>query len=412
MKDVIKKILITLGILILFKLGSVITVPNVDIGDVKTYLSSGTFLTAMNMITGGSLETFSIFALGVGPYINASIVIQILCMVIPPLKELSEEGGKGRAKMEKITKATTLVIAIIQALSLTLMFQNSYEILEDISVYGIINVVIMMVAGMSITMWLADVITAYGVGNGASVIIFTGIISGLPSTFKTVYETLMLETNGTLKFILYCVVYVLLIVAICFVETSERRILIQQSNRVVNKTKGDFNYIPLKINSAGVMPVIFASTLLSAPSIIANLFGKTELATTLSEKLSLSSWLGIIIFGLLIVMFSFFYTSISINPTQMADNLKKNGTYIPGIRPGFETEKYIKKVLYSITCLGTLCLLIIALMPSIIAKFTSLSSNVALGGTGLIVAVGVAIEIKKNIQTILTNKSYQKYGGF
>lgn len=292
MKKILKRIIITLFVLLIYKIGLAITIPGVDTSLINVYISSGNFLSTISMVTGGSLESFSIFALGVGPYINASIVIQLLGLIFPTIKDWREEGNKGREKLDKLTKYTTLVIGILQAIMITYMFQNSYGILEDGTVMGYINTIVLMLAGTSCVLWLADVITAYGLGNGTSVIIFAGIVTNLPYNFKTVFDTFVTEQNNVFKFVMYCVVFALLIVMIIFEELSERRILIQQSNRVVSKAKGDFNYIPLKANSGGVMPVIYASIIISLPSTLANFFSESEVLKNISETISLSTIWG------------------------------------------------------------------------------------------------------------------------
>lgn len=411
MKEILKRCAITLLVLFIFKLGTTLTVPGVSNILSKLSLSSGNFLDVISMMGGGSLSSFSVFALGVGPYITSSIVIQLLSAdIVPYLSKLANEGGKGRAKLNKITRNFALVVALIQAVALTLMFEKNYGILLNNSFSGYAIVVFGLITGLTIVMWLADVITVHGIGNGTSIIIFAGIVNNLPANLRYVYNYFAGKTNGMLWFAFYLLMFIVIIAFIVFVENSERRIPIQQSNRVINRTKGDFNFIPLKLNSASVIPVIFASTFMTVPSVIIALFRVDT--TKIDAILSLTSISGLIIYSVLIVMFTFIYSHIQIKPEQIAENFAKNGTYIPGTRPGPETEKYISRVLNSITCAGALSLLFIALLPNVIAMITGLPSSVALGGTSLIIAVGVACEIIKTFKNTKISNKYDNYGGF
>ena len=408
MRDIIKKIFITFAVLLVFEVGKTVTIPGVT-SLTHIYSSAlGNFLGAMSMLSGGSLSTFSIFALGVGPYITSSIVLQLLGSAgVPYIKQLMDEGGKGRTKFNRLMRYASILIAIIQAFGITAMFEKNYGVLQDSSFMGYGLVILCMTAGMCVVMWLADLITMKGIGNGVSVIIFAGIVSELPTNIYNVYRTLTEKNNGLLLFCLYMIVYVILVFLVVLVEQSDRRIPIQQSNRVINRTLGDFSYIPLKVNSASVMPVIFASTFMSAPSLIMGLFNlDTEKVNTFMDTGSVS---GMIIYALLIVGFTFLYTGTQVNVDEMSENLAQNGTYIPGVRPNEETKRYIKRVLNSITWVGALFLVFIALLPNFIALLTGISSRAAMGGTGLIVAVGVAIELINNVKTLMKNGAYSSY---
>lgn len=411
MKEIIKRCSITLLVLLVFKLGMTLTVPGVSNALTKLSLSTGNFLDVISMMGGGALSSFSVFALGIGPYITSSIVIQLLSAdIVPYLSKLAEEGGKGRAKLNKITRNFSLVVAVIQSIALTLMFEKNYGILLDTSIAGYALVVICLVTGLTVVMWMADVITVHGVGNGTSIIIFAGIVSNLPANLRYVYNFFLEKEHGNIWFAVYLLMFVAIVAFIVFTENSERRIPIQQSNRVVNRSKGDFNFIPFKLNSASVIPVIFASTFMTVPSVVIALFGVDT--TKIDSVLSLTSISGLIIYSVLIVMFTFIYSHIQIKPEQIAENFAKNGTYIPGIRPGNETEKYLTRVLNYITCAGSASLLFIALLPNIIAMLTGLPASVALGGTSLIIAVGVACEIIKIFKNTKISCKYDNYGGF
>ena len=396
--------------LLVFKLGKAVTIPGIDTTLIKLSVSSNSFLNVMSMFSGGSLSSFSILALGVGPYISSSIVVQLAAMVVPKLKELSQQGQKGRAKINRISRYFSLVVGVIQGFALIAMFENNYHILNDSSTMGYIYAILCLLAGMSITMWISDIITVYGLGNGVSIVIFIGAIGTLPLEFKTAYETFAAMNNGTLWFVLYCLMFVLIVISIVLVETAERRIPIQQSNRVLSKTKGDFSYIPLKPNSSSVTPVIFASAFMTAPAVILALFGVDT--TKVSEVLSLTSVSGLIIYSILIVLFTFFYSNLQVDVDTMCENFEKNGTYVPGVRPGDETRKYVSKVLNSITCLGALFLVAICVLPNVIAMVTKMSSTAALGGTGIIISVSVALDVYKNLKTMKQNSAYDNYRGF
>ena len=411
MKEIIKRALITIGVLFIFEFGKTVTIPGVIN---VTSLYSNVFsnvLDSISMLSGGSLGSFSIFTLGVGPYITSSIIIQLLGTAgIPYIKNLMDEGGKGKAKLNRLMRYASLIIACIQGFALTVMYEKSYGILQDTSFLGYGQVILAMVAGMCVVMWMADFITVHGLGNGVSIIIFTGIISGLPATIRSVYSLFMEGNNGMLKFCLYLLMYVVLIILVVLVELSERRIPVQQSNRVVNKTLGDLSFIPLKVNSASVMPVIFASTFLSAPSMIASLFGVN--VDVINKFLSLSSWTGLLVYGVLIVFFTFLYTGMQVNVDDITENLANNGSYIPGVRPNDETRRYINNVLNGITWVGAAFLLFIALLPNLVSIVTGIPSNIAIGGTGIIIAVGVAIELINNVKTMKKNSAYESYRRF
>lgn len=410
MKEVVKRSVITLLILFVYKLGMTITVPGVSNVMTQLSLMTSNFLDTISMVGGGSLSSFSIFALGVGPYITSSIVIQLLTELIPYLKKIAEEGGKGRAKLNKITRNCALIISGIQAFTFTAMFEKNYGILQNSGFQGYFIVIISMMTGFTIVMWLSDLITMYGIGNGSSIIIFAGIVSNLPSNIRYVYNVLKDKASGTLLFVLYLIMFVLIIALIVFIENSERRIPIQQSNRIVNRTDGDFSFMPLKLNSSSVIPVIFASTFMTVPPMVAGASGVN--VEKISKFLSLTSITGLIIYSLLIVFFAFVYANIQIKPEKIAENFAKNGTYIPGIRPGVDTENYISKVLNHINVAGVAFLLFIALLPNVIAMVTGLPANVALGGTSLIIAVGVACEIIKTFKSTKISNRYDNYGGF
>ena len=400
-KDIRKRILFTLAVLFVFKLGTAIVVPGVN----KDEINSLGFLTLLDMMSGGALERYSIFALGVSPYITASIIIQLLEMdIVPYFAELSKQGGTGRAKLNQITRIVGIVLAFVQGYVFSFSVIKGHNVME----YMLFSLV--LAAGTCFVLWLADQITAKGVGNGTSIIIMAGIVCNMPNMFKNAWKsfTSMSGNLGIALFIAYVLVYIAIIIGIIFIETSERRIPIQYSN----KTTGSFsnqNYIPFKLNSAGVMPVIFASALISIPGVVAGFINKQGFTNFVNKWLNMSTGTGFVIYILCIFAFSYFYTFLQIKPKEMAENLNKNGGYIPGVRPGNETIKYVTKVLKNLTVFGALGLAVLAALPIIFSLVTKLGgTNVTLGGTGLLIVIGVCLETYKQIESQLVSHTYQK----
>ena len=400
-KDIRKRILFTLAVLFVFKLGTAIVVPGVN----KDEINSLGFLTLLDMMSGGALERYSIFALGVSPYITASIIIQLLEMdIVPYFAELSKQGGTGRAKLNQITRIVGIVLAFVQGYVFSFSVIKGHNVME----YMLFSLV--LAAGTCFVLWLADQITAKGVGNGTSIIIMAGIVCNMPNMFKNAWKsfTSMSGNLGIALFIAYVLVYIAIIIGIIFIETSERRIPIQYSN----KTTGSFsnqNYIPFKLNSAGVMPVIFASALISIPGVVAGFINKQGFTNFVNKWLNMSTGTGFVIYILCIFAFSYFYTFLQIKPKEMAENLNKNGGYIPGVRPGNETINYVNKVLKNLTVFGALGLAVLAALPIIFSLVTKLGgTNVTLGGTGLLIVIGVCLETYKQIESQLVSHTYQK----
>ena len=416
-KDTRKKIFFTLFILFIFKLGSSIPAPGVNTSVIK--LSANSLLNMMSILGGGSIEQMSIFSLGVGPYITASIIIELLAMdIIPALTEMAKSGKKGRQQMDRITRYLAVVMALVQGYFIVQYLDSvygTYGLIDNPGFTSYLYISVIFTAGTMFVLWLADQITTKGIGNGTSMIIFAGIVADMPSTFRTVYET-FLGPNATSNlgmggFIAYIVMYVAIIILVVLMQMSERRIPIQQSSsRAINKTKGDLNHLPLKINSASVVPVIFASALIQGPQIIASWVNQ-DAYNWLTKIFDFTSPWFLCFYGLLIILFTFFYTNLTIDPQKMADDLSKNGQYIPGVRPGSETRSYVSKVLNRITCLGALLLTFIALLPYITSNLTGLSQRAALGGTGIIIVVGVAMDTIKQLKSQMTSKQYKSFVG-
>lgn len=404
-KDLVKKILFTFVCLFIFKIGTSIIVPGIDQEALGT--KSLGFLELLNAMGGGALEQFSIFALGVMPYITASIVVQLLqADIIPYFAELSKQGGTGRAKLNRITRYIGIALAFIQGYIFSFAFVSNGTPVDYMSF------AIILTAGTALLLWIGDQITSKGIGNGISVIIMAGIIATMPNMFFTTWNSLVdYSTTQTLlfgiaKFILFLVVYIAIILGVVFVECSERRIPIQYANKSTsNKSQ---NYIPFKLNSAGVIPVIFASIIISIPSLIATFIKNEGFTLFVNKYLVMNSFTGFILYIICIFAFTYFYTFFQLKPNELAEDLNKNGGFIPGIRPGDETEKYLTKVLKRITTLGATSLSLIAAVPVIFGLIPSLPSSVRIGGTSLLIVVGVALEIYKQLSSELITRSYTR----
>ena len=416
-KDIRKKIFFTLFILFIFRLGSSIPAPGVDTTVIK--LSANSLLTMMSILGGGSIEQMSIFSLGVGPYITASIIVELLAMdIIPALAEMAKSGKKGRQQMDRITRYLGVVMALVQGYFIVQYLDKAYAgygFVKNPGFTSYLYISIIFTAGTMFLLWLADQITAKGIGNGTSMIIFAGIVADMPTTFRIVYETFLGEnatsTLGVGGFIAYIVMYIAIIILVVLMQMAERRIPIQQSSsRALNKTKGDLNHLPLKINSASVIPVIFASALIQGPQIIASWVNQ-DAYQWLTKICDFSSPWFLCFYALLIILFTFFYTNLTIDPQKMADDLAKNGQYIPGVRPGTETRNYVSKVLNRITCLGALLLTFIAILPYVTSNLTGLPQRAAVGGTGIIIVVGVAMDTIKQMKSQMTSKQYKSFVG-
>ncbi|MBR2600103.1 MAG: preprotein translocase subunit SecY [Erysipelotrichaceae bacterium] len=425
-KDIRRKILFTLGMLLVFRLGAAITVPNIDTSKLVTGLSDNDLIAMMNMLGAGSWQTFSVFSMGVGPYITASIVIELLAMdVIPPLAELAKDGQKGRQKMDKITRYLAVVLAFAQAYTLTMTFDKAYGILENNTVTAYLYTATILTAGSFFLVWIGDRIAAHGIGNGISMIIFAGIDANLPYQFYSSYVTLVNAAaegeafTGVLKFVLLVLMYIAIIVLVIYETQATRKIPIQYTSSTTKRNSANLNYLPLKINSASVIPVIFASTIMVAPKTImalisnASWYKTTDFTTKLINIFDYISDFtkigGLLIYVVLIFFFTFFYTNLQVDPAKITENLNKSGTYIPGIRPGKETQTYISMVLNRITLLGALFLCFIAALPHLLSMFTNIPSTITMGGTSIIIVVGVALETVKDLEDQLTQKEYKGF---
>jgi preprotein translocase subunit SecY len=415
-KDIRNRILFTLFAFLVYRLGCAITVPDVNTSDLVAGLESNSLFAMLNLLGGGGLEQFSVFALGVTPYITASIIIQLLSMdVIPSLTELSKSGANGRKKLDKYTRYLAVVFAFVQSMSLIYGFSQTYTglIVGGVTVAKILYIATIFTAGSMFLVWIGDQISVKGIGNGISMVIMAGIVGRMPQQFSTAYSSLIGSdvNNGVLKFCVYILIYLLIIIFVTLINTAEYKIPIQYTSSSITMMKNSkMNYLPLKVNSASVIPVIFASSIMMAPIQIASFFPTNDWISLMNDWLGMSTWYSLVVYVILIIFFTFFYTKMQINPEQLAENLGKSGAYIPSVRPGKETENYINKVLSRITVLGSLALAFIAVMPHIMPLiWTDMSSSMALGGTGMIIVVGVAIETVRQVQGLITQKSYKNY---
>ncbi len=403
-KDLRVRILFTLGALLIFVVGTGIQVPGT--ADVTGSLG---FLELINVMGGGALKQFSIFALGVMPYITASIMVELLQMdIIPYFSELKKQGPVGRQKLNQITRYMGIIFAFIEGFAFAFAFLGSGK-----STLDYMYVATVMTAGTAFLLWLGDQITQKGIGNGISLIIMAGIISTLPSMFVTAFKELILESSvslplGILSFVGFVIIYFLIIIGVIFVENSERKIAIQYANKTTSAFGANQSYMPIRINSAGVVPVIFASSLLAIPATIAQFAKNTGFTNFVNKYLNYTTPVGFLIFVVLIYFFAYFYTFLQLKPDELAKNLQENGGFIPGVRPGKDTEKHISNILSKLTIVGGLFLVIISGLPIVFSNVTKLPSSITIGGTSLLIVVGVALETYKQLEGSLVTRTYKK----
>ena len=425
--DVRKRILYTLLLIVIFRLGCYITVPGVNSITLNEVMSSNNGVAGLiDMISGGAFSRFSVFAMSISPYITASIVMQLLGMIIPSLERLTKEGGEeGRKKINRYTKMLTLVLALVEAIGVFVSYKSS-GIFVNTNFSTAALVVISLVAGTSILMWLGDEITNKGIGNGISIIIFIGIISGLPSFVTTLWNLIFtsngFSTTGLLMALGMLIGAIILVAGVVFIQQAERRVPVQYSKKVVGrKMVGAQNtHIPLKLAMAGVMPIIFASSFLTFPAMIIQIFVK-DIATQTGfwagvYKFSIatsSSSVGIgysianaLVYLVLIMAFTFFYTYATFNPAEVSNNIKQNGGFIPGIRAGKPTTDYLSSIIATLTWFGGFFLAVIAILPMLL-RFTGL--NIAFGGTSILIVVGVALETVQQLESLLVMRHYKGF---
>lgn len=424
--DLRNKILFTLAVLIVHRIGSFIPVPNINVEFLQSVdRSSGDMFGILNTFSGGALFNFSIFAMGIMPYITASIIVQLLTMdVIPKFAQWAKEGEEGKKKLTQITRYSTIVLGLIQAYGLSIGF-NRMQISQfgegmvhnpGFSTYTIIAIV--LTTGTAFLMWLGEQITEKGIGNGISIIIFAGIVAGIPTASGQLYSSLFLEDTAgelflnILKLVIIILIIIAIIAGVIFVQQGVRRIPVQYAKRVVGRKMygGQSTHIPLKVNAAGVIPVIFALSLLMFPPTIAGFLPGYKISEWIIKNFEYTAPLGMVLYVMLIIGFTYFYTFVQINPVQMADQMKKNGGYIPGIRPGKTTSVYLTRIMNRITLTGSIFLAAVSILPVLFGKIIpGLPDSVMIGGTSLLIVVGVGLETMKQIESQLINRHYKGF---
>ena len=409
-----KKLIFTMLVLLLYRIGNVIPVPFVDTGAMAEYFNaslSNTILGLYNAMSGSAFSRASVLALGIQPYINASIIIQLLCVAIPALERLAkEEGEAGKKKIERITRYTTVGLGLLLGFAYYTMISNSsYNVLSQNGVLQAIVIILTFAAGSSIVMWLGEQINEYGIGNGISMILFANIIAGLPSMLSTL-------TSGAFKWwvgLIIAVVIALLVIFIVFINDAERRIPIQYAKRVVGRKiyGGQSTNLPIKVSMSGVMPVIFAQSIASVPATICAFMGINGESGNwwYNNVFTSTSWIYCVIYGLLIFFFSWFYSTIQYDPVEISNNLKKNGGFIPGFRPGKPTSDFIKKVINKILVFGAVYLAVVSLIPMVGNIILPNLQYLAIGGTSIIIVVGVALETVKALEAQMLMRHYKGF---
>ncbi len=430
-KDIRNRIFFTLGILLIFRIGCTITIPGVDVETVRATMDAvlGTEANAwLSMFTGGSLEQMSIFALNVTPYITSSIIMQLLTIAIPALEEMQHDGEDGRKKINAITRYVTVLLGIIEAAGLSIALQQSNALGADANWLTVVTMIVTLTAGSILVMWLGERITEKGIGNGISIILLINIVSRMPSDFQNLY-TMFVESQfreaeyvkGIGACLIIIAVIILTTILVILLQNAKRNIPIQYSQKVSGRRMvgGRATEMPLKVNTAGVIPIIFASSLLSMPAMIVSLFKievtnkvVQEIITSLSQNYWFSKghpwgYVGLAIYIALVLMFAYFYTSITFNPMEVANNLKKGGASIPGIRPGKPTQEYLEKVLKYIIFIGAMGLVIVAIIPIFFSGV--FGANVSFGGTSLIIIVGVILETIKQLDSKMLERNYEGF---
>lgn len=414
--DLRAKVLLTVALLLLFRVISHIPVPNVDPSQLSDFFSGNQFFGLMDMFSGGSLSRFSIAAMGVNPYINASIIMNLLTIIVPKLEELSKDGERGRQQINQYTRYLTVPLAAIQGYGLVMLFGSSeVNILPQLSLIATLQIVLTLTAGTILLMWIGEIITRSGIGNGISLIIFAGIVGELPSMIQGLQ--LRADSGEFESILLFLGVTLLSVVMVVFINEGHRKIPVTYAKRIRGgqTTGGGSTHIPLKVNTAGVIPIIFAISIMSFPTLIANFFTTSDsdsirnAAQWVIQFFTPQSFAYYSIYFLLVIGFTYFYTLVTFNPQDVADNLKKQGGFIPGIRPGEGTVDYLSKILNRITLVGALFLGAIAVIPFIVESATNISAII--GGTSLLIIVSVILETMRQIRSQLVMRDYEEYLG-
>ena len=403
--DIRFKVLFTLAMLVVFRIGVHIPVPGIDRQVIADLIAQGQLLGFFDVLSGGAFKNFSIFAMSITPYINASIIMQLLTVVIPSLERLSKEPD-GRKKMAQYIRYGTVILGFVQAIGISFGLRSA---LVNPSPGSTLLIAVTLTAGTAFLMWLGELITEKGIGNGISLIIFAGIVSRVPQGIVAIFEYVKAGTASIFVVLTFVLIALVVMAGIIAIQEGQRRIPVQYAKRVVGRKVygGQSTHIPLKVNQAGVIPIIFAVSILMFPGTIAAWFPENSFAILITRIFDFNSWWYQLIYGLVIIFFTYFYTAITFNPNDVADNLKKYGGFIPGLRPGRSTAEYIEKVANRVTFVGAVFLAIIAILPSLLISATSLP--VYYGGTSLLIVVGVALDTMKQLEANLMMRHYQGF---
>ena len=396
--------------MVVYRLGAHIPVPGVDVSILQERLFQGSgtgVLDYLDMFAGGALRNFTIFAMSITPYITASIILNLLTVVIPKLEELSKQGAEGRKKIAQYTRYGTIVLAVIQGIGIT-SYINRFGAIPNPTYFDLFIIVVTLTAGTAFLMWLGEQINEKGIGNGISIIIFTSIISRFPGEFYNTFKLFQAGSISVLNILLFLVLAVLIVAGIIFVQEGERRIPVQYSKRIVGRKVygGRSTHIPMKVNQAGVIPVIFASSVLLFPGVIAQVL-PFDWAQNIAAMIQPGSTLYLILYALMILFFTYFYTAITFNPEEVAENMQKNGGFIPGIRPGKATINYLDKILVRVTLAGAVFLTVVALLPFAMGPLTGV--NISFGGTSVLIMTGVALQTMQQIESHLLMRHYEGF---
>lgn len=415
-RDIRNKIIFTLLMLVVFRIGTFVPVPNVD-ADVLKQTDQYSLVGFLNTFGGGALQNFSIFAMGIMPYITASIIVQLLQMdVVKKFTEWSKQGEAGRKKSAQFTRYFAIILAFIQSIAMSYGFNRMYggSLIQDEGILTYFTIAIVLTAGTAFLLWLGEQITEKGVGNGISIIIFAGIVAALPTTVNQIYAQ-QFENAGDQMFInivkvaLIALAALVIVVGVIYFQQADRKIPIQYAKGTSAARGAQQSHLPLKVNAAGVIPVIFAVAFIVTPRTIASFFGDSKTATFIANTFDYSKPVGMLIYVALIIAFTYFYAFVQVNPEKVADNLKKQGAYIPGIRPGKSTESYLTSVLYRLTFVGAIYLSIVAILPILFVNIGNLPQSAQIGGTSLIIVVGVALETMKQLESQLVKRHYKGF---
>lgn len=399
------KILFTLLMFLVFRIGAHIPAPGIN-PDILDTLFTQNIFGFIDIISGGAFKNISLFAMGIMPYINASIIMNLLTIVVPYFEKLSKEGPEGRRKMAQLTRYGCVLLAFIQGIAMSFYLKSA---MYDFNVFTVFVLVISLTAGTTMLMWMGEMITEKGIGNGISLIIFAGIVSRIPSGLTYVFQSLRSGETNFFAVLLFVVIAIVIIIGIIYIQEGQRRVPVQYAKRVVGRKVygGQSTFIPIKVNQAGVIPIIFAMSILMLPGLLLSLFPDNHICVTIAGWFNSDHPVYMTFYVLMIIFFTYFYTAVTFSPVEVADNLKKNGGFIPGLRPGKPTAEYIDRILTRLTLAGAFFLAFIALLPNLTMVVTSL--DLSFGGTSLLIAVGVALDTMKQLESQVLMRSYQGF---